>query len=244
MSISLASVESWFVPSEIPKLKNLEISFNFIPAFEVGGDYYDFFKISDSKLGFVIADVSGKGISAAFVMAEIKGIFESLSKMITSPKELLIKANEILERSIDKKSFVTAIYGIINTDDGKLIFSRAGHTPLLRFDGLDIDTYSPNGLGLGLDYTPKFKNSMNELEIQLNNDDILILFTDGVTESQDENFNLFGLQRLKKIISNVSDKNLSILSAEILQNISKFSENSYQYDDITLLLIKWKNLNK
>ncbi len=91
------------LPNKTPECEHLKISSLFVPAFEVGGDYYDFFNLGEQKLGFVIADVSGKGISAAFIMAEVKGIFESLAKLIESPRELLIKANEILKNSLDKK---------------------------------------------------------------------------------------------------------------------------------------------
>jgi hypothetical protein len=94
-------IQRKILPSKVPEYPNLQIASVFIPAFEVGGDYYDFFKISETKLGFVIADVSGKGISAAFIMAEVKGIFESLSKTIEKPKEILIKANDILKEALD-----------------------------------------------------------------------------------------------------------------------------------------------
>jgi PBP1b-binding outer membrane lipoprotein LpoB len=86
-------IQRKILPSKNPELESLSISSVFIPAFEVGGDYYDFFELSENKFGFVIADVSGKGISAAFIMAELKGIFESLSKTFETPKEILVKAN-------------------------------------------------------------------------------------------------------------------------------------------------------
>jgi hypothetical protein len=104
-------IQRKILPLHVPEYPNLQVASVFIPAFEVGGDYYDFFKISETKLGFVIADVSGKGISAAFIMAEVKGIFESLSKTIERPKEILIKANEILKEALDSKTFVSAAYG-------------------------------------------------------------------------------------------------------------------------------------
>ncbi|MBP1683476.1 MAG: Serine phosphatase RsbU subunit sigma, partial [Ignavibacteriaceae bacterium] len=116
-------IQRKILPLNVPEYPNLQIASVFIPAFEVGGDYYDFFKISETKLGFVIADVSGKGISAAFIMAEVKGIFESLSKTIEKPKEILIKANDILKDALDSKSFVSAAYGYFDMTEKKLIFS-------------------------------------------------------------------------------------------------------------------------
>ncbi|MCX8010123.1 MAG: SpoIIE family protein phosphatase, partial [Ignavibacteria bacterium] len=103
-------VQLKILPRYTPNFENLDISSVFIPAFEVGGDYFDFFELSKNELGIVIADVSGKGISSAFYMAEVKGIFESLSKLLRSPREILIQANQILKKSMDLKSFVSAIY--------------------------------------------------------------------------------------------------------------------------------------
>ncbi len=232
------------LPTSTPEIYNTNISALFVPAFEVGGDYYDFFELEENVLGFVIADVSGKGISSAFIMAEVKGIFESLSKIIKSPKELLIKVNEILINSIDKKNFVTAIYGIINSKTGKLKFARAGHPPLLFFNDGNIKRLIPGGIGLGLDTGKKFSDSIKEMEIQLNNNDIITLFTDGINESQNENLEEFGFGRLEKILKENSEKNVDEISNEIMQAVTVFSRNKPQHDDITLVILKRKFNNK
>ncbi len=229
------------LPSVTPKCKNLFISSVFVPAFEVGGDYYDYFDLGNNKMGFVIADVSGKGISAAFIMAEVKGIFTSLSKLITSPRELLILANEILKGSLEKKSFVTALYGVIDTNKGNLTFARAGHTPLLHFENGKINRITPRGMGLGLDYGEKFSSNIKEMEIKLNNDDILILYTDGITESQNLDLEEFGMDRFENIILKNSDLKLDNISKKVLSEISLFSRDTSQHDDITLVIFKWKN---
>jgi hypothetical protein len=185
-------IQKKILPDENPKYENLEISSVFVPAFEVGGDYYDFFKISDSKLGFVIADVSGKGISAAFIMAEVKGIFESLSKTIESPREILINANEILKSTLDSKTFVSAAYGLIDLDEGKMSFARAGHCPALFLKN-DVAQYlRPSGIGLGLSNDKKFEDTLDEIKIDLDDNDTIVLYTDGITEAKNENLNDFG----------------------------------------------------
>ena len=102
-------IQKKILPAKDPEFEHLSITSVFIPAFEVGGDYYDFFEISKNKFGFIIADVSGKGISAAFIMAEVKGIFSSLSRMIESPRDILIKANEDLTANIKQKKFCKCI---------------------------------------------------------------------------------------------------------------------------------------
>lgn len=236
-------VQNKIVPSCSPYFENLDISFLFIPAFEVGGDYYDFFELGNNKLGFVIADVSGKGISASFVMAEVKGIFESLSKLILSPKELLIKANDILSKSLDKKVFVTAIYGVIDIDKGTLNFARAGHPPVIHLTNGGTESLKPDGLGLGIDSGSIFSNSLKEMEIQLNNDDIIVLFTDGIPESQNSKLEEFGYDRLNRIVSSNSYKGIGELSNKIMKEISLFTKDYSQHDDITMVIFKWNFKN-
>lgn len=235
------AVQYKILPQKNPNCENFEVTSLFVPAFEVGGDYYDFFQIDESKVGIVIADVSGKGIEAAFIMAEIKGIFASLSKLYKSPKELLIMANSVLKESISRKSFVTAIYGIIDIKNETFNFARAGHSPLLYFNGERIERLIPMGIGLGLDYTSKFDNTIKEMEIKLNNNDIICLFTDGINESLNENNEEFGYNRLEEIIINNSDSSVDELSNNIMQAVTMFSKNSSQHDDITLVLFKWKS---
>ncbi|NOX66196.1 MAG: SpoIIE family protein phosphatase [Chlorobi bacterium] len=237
-------IQSRILPDETPQCDELDVEALFVPAFEVGGDYYDFFELDDDKLGFVIADVSGKGISASYIMAEVKGIFESLSRVIESPKELLIKANDILKHSLGKKDFVTALYGVINIKSGKVVFARAGHMPLVVCSGKDIKSLKPRGIGLGLDSSEIFSTHIDNMEFQLNNNDILILYTDGVTESQNSNDEDFGEERFYETIVNNCNEELSLLTNKIFRKVILFSQDKEQHDDITLVLFKWKNNNK
>ena len=195
-------------------------------------------------MGFLIADVSGKGISAAFIMAEVKGIFESLAKIITSPRELLIKVNEILNDSIDRKNFVTSIYGILDTLSGTLKFARAGHPPIFYFSNGLIKRLIPDGIGLGLDYSDKFSNSIKEMEIKLNNDDILVLYTDGINEAQNSKLENFGYERMEELISKHAGDTTDEISNCFMKDVSLFSKDQAQHDDITLIILKWNFNNK
>ena len=238
-------VQYKLLPQKIPEYKNLDIAALFVPAFEVGGDYYDFFEIDKNKFAVVIADVSGKGIEAAFIMAEVKGIFSSLSKLNFSTKELLIKANSILERSLPKKIFVTVTFGIIDTKEEKFTFVRAGHSPLLYLSDNNISRLVPQGIGLGLNFTEKFDNLLKEMEIKLNNNDIIILFTDGINETLNEYFEEFGYDRLEKLIFENRHLSADQISKSIMKAITTFSKNRSQHDDITLVILKWNNnINK
>ncbi len=236
-------VQKKLLPEKSPALKQLDISSVFIPAFEVGGDYYDFFEISPSRLGFIIADVSGKGISSAFIMAEIKGIFESLSHTGGGTKEVLIKANEILKRTLDRKTFISAAYGIFDLEKGSLNISRAGHCPVLLLRGGKIENLRPKGIGLGLVYGSQFNESLDEIVFSLEENDIIVLYTDGITEAKNSEMEDFGSTVFEEILLENKDLSASGISERVIKEVTLFSKNNPQHDDITLVILKWKQKN-
>ncbi len=237
-------IQQKILPKGKPDIPNVDVSASFIPAFEVGGDYYDFFRLDDEHYGFVIADVSGKGIQSAFIMSEVKGIFESLSKIDFSPAEILIRANEILKKSLDRKSFVTATFGILNTKNGKFKFSRAGHAPVLHKRKDTLQSYVPRGIGLGISPSKEFARTLEEMEVQLGNGDLIILFTDGVNEAMNSANEEFGYDRLEAIVKNSGELSPDALSRKIIKELSVFSKENPQHDDITLVIFKWNFINK
>ena len=233
-------IQKKILPEKNPVYDGLEISSVFIPAFEVGGDFYDFFEISKTKLGFVIADVSGKGITAAFIMAEVKGIFESLSKIIESPKEILMKANEILNRTLDNKTFVSAVYGLIDIERGQMKISRAGHCPVILLRNDIAQSVKPSGIGLGISEVDHFKEHLDEVIIELEENDTIVLYTDGITEAKNENLDDFGEKYFTEILLENRNNIVDEISKKVIEEVTMFSHNYSQYDDITLVILKWK----
>lgn len=236
-------IQRKILPNNVPQSNNFQVAALFVPAFEVGGDYYDFFELEDDRLGFIVADVSGKGISASFIMAEVKGIFESLSKLILNPRDLLIKVNEILKDSLDKKSFVTVIYGVLDKQSGEINFARAGHPPVLLCSDSRVERLQPGGIGIGLDYTNGFANSLKEMQIVLKNDDILAFYSDGIPEAKNAGDDDFGYERFEQIILQNKNKNLDEITNILMHDLTLFSKDHSQHDDITLVLIKWNRKN-
>jgi len=236
-------IQRKILPHNVPELDEYHFSALFIPAFEVGGDYYDFFKLDENNYAVVVADVSGKGISAAFIMAEVKGIFGSLSRIFSNPKELLVRVNDVLKDTLDRKTFVTSIYYVLNTLTGKLLLARSGHTPALLCSNGVIQRIQPPGIGLGLDYGSSFENSIKEMEISLNYNDILILYSDGIPESMNSNMEEFGYERLEKIVSNSCHLSANEISNKIMTELTTFSLDNSQHDDITLVILKRINNN-
>ncbi len=228
------------LPAQMPDSPQTEFTAVFIPAFEVGGDYYDYFTLSQNSLGFTVADVSGKGVSAAFIMAELRGILNSIFLQGESPKAILVKANSILKKTLDSKSFITAILGVINEETGKVTLVRAGHTPALLVQGNEVKEITPTGLGLGLNFTKLFEQTLQQIELTMNKNDMLVLFTDGVTESQNEKDVEFGLDELKRIIIKNKELPINEISSEIIREISRYSVGKPQHDDITLVILRRK----
>jgi serine phosphatase RsbU (regulator of sigma subunit) len=233
-------IQRKILPPKNPEFENLKISSVFIPAFEVGGDYYDFFEINENKLAFIIADVSGKGISAAFIMAELKGIFESLAKTIERPKDILIKANEILQRTLDRNNFVSAAYGLIDLKKETVTISRAGHCPILLVRNNIVENLRPNGIGLGLNFGPQFIDSLEERELKLQENDIFVLYTDGITEAKNKELEDYGSTQFERVLINNCNKSADEISNKVIREVTLFSQSIPQHDDITLVILKWK----
>src|SRR5579872_336536 len=188
-------------------VEGLSITALCVPAREVGGDYYDFFSIGDRRLGVLIADVAGKGTSAALYMAELKGLVLSLSQIYHSPRQLLLEVNRIISENLDTRSFITMTYAVLDLTAATMTFARAGHTPLLFFRGSGTrgtEVLTPNGLVVGLRIpgaTEKFADLLEEQCVDLENGDVIVLYTDGITEAMNGDSDLFGDARLGHIIA-------------------------------------------
>jgi serine phosphatase RsbU (regulator of sigma subunit) len=216
-----------------------------VPAREVGGDYYDFFHVGDRQLGVLIADVSGKGTSAALYMAELKGLMLSLSQIYTSPRQLLMEVNRIISENLDSRSFITMTYGVIDLGKGVMTYARAGHTPLvhLRGDngGSTAEVLVPSGIVVGLRIpgaTEKFAELLEEGRIDLHKGDVLAFYTDGITEAMDADNDLFGDSRLSRLIGEHGHLDPADLRERILREIEAFVGDADQHDDMTMVLIK------
>ncbi len=226
------------LPQHLPAAPSIDLDAMSTPAFEVGGDYYDFMELPDGRIGIAVGDVSGKGVSAAFYMSEMKGIFQALGRICSSPKEFMVKANEALAGSIDKHSFVSLIYAILDPGTGRLTVARAGHCPMLHVRGDRVAYVRPNGLGMGLSRGPTFDDAIQEEVITLGEGDVCVLYTDGITESRcgdDE----FGYERLMEAARSARAKNAAGIKEEILETVSRFTEHRANDDDLTLVVLKW-----
>jgi serine phosphatase RsbU (regulator of sigma subunit)/HAMP domain-containing protein len=234
-------VQKRFLPTRQPRLNGLDISGVCIPATEVGGDYYDFFVFNSQKIGIVIADVSGKGTSAAFYMAEIKGMMSSLVYIIDSPKEVISRVNQRLYESTDRRIFATMVYGVLDLEKRRLTFVRAGHNALLIKRGVperQVEIAIPLGMGLGLTHTDVFAQNTEEKTVELDEGDSLLFYTDGISEAMQKGYEQFGEERLAELLLNSDGQSAQALQAHVLDQVSRFVDRAPQHDDMTMVIAR------
>jgi serine phosphatase RsbU (regulator of sigma subunit) len=227
------------LPQKLPKLPQVEFAVVSESSMEVGGDYYDVLILSDDRIGIVVGDVSGKGVSAAFYMAEVKGIVLSLSKICSTPSELLLRANDSLLESLEKSAFISAIYGVLDIQDASLTLARAGHCPAIFVSEETVELVRPNGVGLGLTNDLNFKKATEERVLRLKPGDICIFYTDGVTEARNAQMEEYGYERLVKVVQECRNCSAERMKENILQSVQTFIGSGAYTDDITLIVVKW-----
>ncbi len=237
------SVQMRFLPQKLPEFPSLEIVSLCQPAMEVGGDYYDFVQISDRYMSVLIGDVSGKGVSAAFYMTMVKGIIKTLSRKVMKPAALLAEANEIFCENAPRDVFITIIYGIFDLEERTLTFASAGHNPLIIWKKKTGATQSvnPRGIALGLDRGPQYWAIIEDAVIPIEEDDIYVFYTDGVSEAMNTKQEIFGEKRLCETIQLNANLPPRILQKKIIDAVSDFSGKEPQHDDFTMVVIKVKD---
>ena len=236
-------IQMSLLPQSTTSLPGLRVAALCLPAAEVGGDYYDLLPLGETRLGVLVADVSGKGTSAALYMAELKGLVLSLSRIYDSPARLLSEANRILAANMDSRSFITMTYAVIDTAAGTMRYARAGHNPMIHLEKATGRTrvLTPQGLGLGIDRGERFDEVLEEAEVPLRSGDVFLFFTDGLSEAMNEQAELFGERRLRDLLEQAKsggEDDTGTLKDEILEAIRQFVGGAAQHDDMTLVLLK------
>ena len=239
------SIQMSLLPQGPLNMPGVSLSGHCEPAREVGGDYYDFLPLEDGRLGVLIADVAGKGTSAALYMAELKGLVLSLSRHHVSPRQMLIEANRIISKHLDARSFITMTYAVVDLRARTMTCSRAGHCPLVYVPGPDADSrtpqvLTPEGMVLGLqfDLGDTFDRLLEEVTIPLGRGDLFVLYTDGISEAMNSQGDCFGDQRLVELAQRNADLASDDLRERILTEVHTFAGDAAQHDDMTMVLVK------
>nr|WP_286670536.1 PP2C family protein-serine/threonine phosphatase [Fodinibius salsisoli] len=237
------NVQESFLPVRTPEFEHLELAGICKPAYETGGDYYDFIQLDDHRLAVAIGDVSGKGIQAAFYMTFVKGVLHSLCREIESPVELLKKANRLFCDNAPRGIFISLAYGIVDLKKKEFRFARAGHNPILRLDTHKetIEELQPGGIGIGLTTGRSFDDNIEEMKVELTKNDALILYTDGIVEALNENQTFYGTYRLNNLLAKHGDSSAEDLLQVLSDDLNTYIGSAKQHDDMTVVIMKMKS---
>ncbi|KAA3659526.1 MAG: hypothetical protein DWQ10_08680 [Calditrichaeota bacterium] len=233
-------VQKRFLPAHVPDFPGLQIAAICTPAMEVGGDYYDFMKMDDTRYGVVIGDVSGKGVSAAFYMTMAKGIIHTLARKTWQPREILNELNEVFFANSPREVFISVIWGVFDIGAKKLSFARAGHNPLImhKNQAKEPEFLSPKGLGIGLASGDVFSKTTEEVEIPITSGDVFIFYTDGISEAMSHSGEEFGEDRLRSLVNQHAHLSAEKILESIKSEIDIFAGTAPQHDDFTMVVVK------
>ncbi len=236
------TVQQSLLPAKLEKDSDFEISAFSASADEVGGDYYDTLRINEYEVALIIADVSGKGTTAAFHMSQMKGIFHSLAQQGPSPKEFMAKANKALVYCLERGSFISATYFVINSQTKKIYYSRAGHCPVLyyRASTNQAEYLKDKGTALGMVRSNDYCNFIEDQEISYSTGDVMVLYTDGITEAKDSKGEEFGNERLAAALQESVRKSSKEIEESVMKRLYEFSGTEDINDDYTSMTVKFR----
>jgi serine phosphatase RsbU (regulator of sigma subunit) len=228
------SIQQASLPKEVPSLERWQISPFYLPAREVGGDFYDFHPLSEGRLGLVVGDATGKGVPAALVMSTTCGMLRLAAQSSSSPGEMLQRVNETLFPYIPPNMFVTCFYAILEPNSGSLTYANAGHDLPYLWHGGDAGELRARGMPLGL--MPGM--SYEEGEISLREGNCVLFYSDGLVEAHDPKGEMFGFPRLRALVAQHGDEKRQ-LGDFLMEDLYSFvGEGWEQEDDITLLTLR------
>lgn len=234
------SIQQRLTPRFSPDIPGIRLKGLYSPAYEVGGDYLDYFKNDAGCWVVVIADVCGKGIPAALLMTLLRSAFRVEARTETSSKRLLCSVNNSMQANLDDRSFVTALCLIIRPDGKSMTYARAGHPRLLKIDPKHgfVESYQSDGIALGiLPDLESFSAAIDELTIQLFPGDHFFIYTDGLTEAFDPQKNTYGTERLMGVLKGYHGSAPEQLIDTVIKDIKIFTQGAPYHDDLTLIAL-------
>ncbi len=229
------TIQASFLPDGSPSIPGCSVATYWQAARQVGGDFYDFLPLGDDKWGIAIADVADKGVPAALFMALTRTILRAVAFSHTEPAQVLVRANEIIGREARSDLFVTVFYGVWDPATEHFTYANAGHNPplLLQPNG-NFQPLLGHGVALGI--LPEI--SMKSHTITLRPGETIILYTDGITEALNEDFDEFGLERLQVAARAAARRSSADVVRQITDNIRDHTGQTAQFDDMTLIVLK------
>lgn len=233
-------IQKVLLPRVSPELTDYDVSAEYRAARILSGDYYDYLRVDDDRYGIAIGDVCGKGVAASLIMAMCRTNLRGRTSENLSPASVLHDVNRLIFPDIREDLFVSLLYLILERGSNEITLARAGHEPPILFhrETGEIELIEPPGLAAGIDEGPVFKRSVKDHRFTMDTGDILLLYTDGIIESENRMGDEYGVERLCEIVKMHSGTSSSELIQIINEDVIKFSEGTAQTDDITLIAIE------
>jgi sigma-B regulation protein RsbU (phosphoserine phosphatase) len=235
-------VQRILLPGTLPDFGGYEIAGVNVPARHVSGDYYDFIEVSPRHRGLAIADVSGKGVPASLLMAMCRSVLRCVSDGEESAAKALRRLNRHLYPDIREDMFISMAYAILDGETSTVRLARAGHDAPLWYHAVDgsITRISPPGLAIGIDDGPVFDRVTGDLEVVLEAGDMIVFFTDGVTEALDAQGDEFGMERLMACVREAASGGALSVVEGITARVGEFAKDQPRHDDVTLVVLRRK----
>ncbi|QHI69555.1 PP2C family protein-serine/threonine phosphatase [Tichowtungia aerotolerans] len=235
-------IQASLLPQTLPHLDGVQLSAFNLPAYDIGGDYYDLIQIDEEHLGIAIADVSGKGIGGAMMMAVCQGVLRTRAGQEQSPARMLSELNRVLSNNLAEDMFITMLYMALNIQTRELRFARAGHERPLICRGCsnrnrELQALDSPGIAIGLTSPEVFDAVIEDMTIQLESGDEIIVYTDGITEALNEEGEEWGLENLSRLIK-ASPQNPESLLRTVQNTLTRYVGARQQYDDMTMFALK------
>jgi len=228
-------IQVTFLPDNDPVHEGYDISGVNIPSGEVGGDYYDFIRIVDNQIGISIADVSGKGIPAALIMASFRASLIAEIRNNYAIRTICKKVNALLYESLERENYVTAFYGVLDSKNDIFTFANCGHNqPILLHKDDSVDLLQEGGVALGVIPEADYE----ERPISLISGDVLLLYTDGVTEADNSDGKQFGTERLVEVMKECRNGTAREIYQTIYDKVKEFASADHVFDDLTMVVVK------
>ncbi len=229
------TVQVGLLPKEIPTIVGYEFSAMSLPAKSVAGDLYDFISLEDGNLALTLGDVSGKGMPAALLMANVQATFRAYSRLNPSPSECVRRSNELLFDSTSADKFVTLFYGLLDAGSNVFHYTNAGHEePFFYRTGSGLSKLKGGGVPLGVVNGFPY----DETSVELSEGDVIVIFSDGLEDAVDPDGNRFGCERIGEIVEQHAGLPADKIADEILNAVRTFVSDTPQFDDMTLLVIR------
>jgi sigma-B regulation protein RsbU (phosphoserine phosphatase) len=233
-------IQKILLPSDAPELPGFQLSGLNLPARTLSGDYFDYLPVDEDHIGIAIADVSGKGVPAALIMAMCRSALRSQSRGERSPAAVLRSVNRQLYPDMKEDMFISMAYVVLNKHTGEALLARAGHdAPLLyRAATGEIESLNPKGMAVGIDSGGVFDRFCAEYSLRFEPGDLLLLYTDGITEALNAGGDEFGLTRLTSQLKDHPAEGASDTLHRLARSVRSFAGNQPQHDDITLIALR------